>query len=233
MDYLMNKSLCTNGFALVLIIMGFIPEYNTVLFMTGLFALSGSITNSLAIHMLFEKIPFFYGSGIIPLNFERIKIDLKTVIIDHFFSENQIDVFLDENLLRTEENIKQTLDSEKVFQSLVDAIEESSLGNMLSMLGGRKALDPLREPIKTKLNSVVDEFFQKENKNKVADPKHLKNSIEKLIEGRLNELKPDEVKKIIKDMIDKHLGWLVVWGGVFGGFIGFFSTLTITNISIL
>ena len=183
--------------------------------------------------MLFEKIPFFYGSGIIPLNFERIKIDLKTVIIDHFFSENQIDVFLDENLLRTEENIKQTLDSEKVFQSLVDAIEESSLGNMLSMLGGRKALDPLREPIKTKLNSVVDEFFQKENKSKVADPKHLKNSIEKLIEGRLNELKPDEVKKIIKDMIDKHLGWLVVWGGVFGGLIGFFSTLTITNISIL
>ena len=58
MDYLMNKSLCTNGVALVLIIMGFIPEYNTVLFMTGLFALSGSITNSLAIHMLFEKIPF-------------------------------------------------------------------------------------------------------------------------------------------------------------------------------
>ena len=229
----MNKSLCTNGFALVLIIMGFIPEYNSVLVMTGLFALSGSIPNSLAIHMLFEKIPFFYGSGIIPLNFERIKIDLKTVIIDHFFSENQIDVFLDENLLRTEENIKQTLDSEKVFQSLVDAIEESSLGNMLSMLGGRKALDPLREPIKTKLNSVVDEFFQKENKNKVADPKHLKNSIEKLIEGRLNELKPDEVKKIIKDMIDKHLGWLVVWGGVFGGFIGFFSTLTISNISIL
>lgn len=233
MDYLMNKSLYTNGFALVLIIMGFIPEYNSVLVMTGLFALSGSITNSLAIHMLFEKIPFFYGSGIIPLNFERIKIDLKTVIIDHFFSENQIEVFLDKNLLRTEENIKQTLDSEKVFQSLVDAIEESSLGNMLSMLGGRKALDPLREPIKTKLNIVVGEFFQKENKNKVADPKHLKNSIEKLIEGRLNELKPDEVKKIIKDMIDKHLGWLVVWGGVFGGFIGFFSTLTITNISIL
>ena len=229
----MNKSLCTNGFALVLIIIGLIPEYNNVLFMTGLFALSGSITNSLAIHMLFEKIPFFYGSGIIPLNFERIKIDLKTVIIDHFFSENQIDVFLDENLLRTEENIKQTLDSEKVFQSLVDAIEESSLGNMLSMIGGRKALDPLREPVKTKLNSVVDEFFQKENKNKVADPKHLKNSIEKLIEGRLNELKPDEVKIIIKDMIDKHLGWLVVWGGVFGGLIGFLSTLTITNINIL
>ena len=108
--YLMNNSLYTNGFALVLIIMGFIPEYNTVLFMTGLFALSGSITNSLAIHMLFEKIPFFYGSGIIPLNFERIKIDLKTVIMGHFFSENQIKAFLDENLLTTGENIEKNGD---------------------------------------------------------------------------------------------------------------------------
>ncbi len=28
------------------------------------------------------------------------------------------------------------------------------------------------------------------------------------------------VKTIIEDMIRKHLGWLVVWGGVFGGLIG-------------
>ena len=33
---------------------------------------------------------------------------------------------------------------------------------------------------------------------KIRSPKHLKDSIEKLIEGRLNELKPDEVKKIIE-----------------------------------
>ena len=25
---------------------------------------------------------------------------------------------------------------------------------------------------------------------------------------------------IIKDVIDRHLGWLVIWGGVFGGIIG-------------
>jgi Na+/H+ antiporter NhaD/arsenite permease-like protein len=28
------------------------------------------------------------------------------------------------------------------------------------------------------------------------------------------------VKDIIQQMIKKHLGWLVVWGGVFGGLIG-------------
>jgi uncharacterized membrane protein YheB (UPF0754 family) len=31
---------------------------------------------------------------------------------------------------------------------------------------------------------------------------------------------PDMVKIIIQNMIRKHLGWLVVWGAVFGGVIG-------------
>ncbi|MBB1382711.1 DUF445 domain-containing protein, partial [Shewanella sp. SR41-2] len=30
---------------------------------------------------------------------------------------------------------------------------------------------------------------------------------------------------IIQDMIKTHLGWLVVWGGVFGGIIGAVAAL--------
>ena len=37
---------------------------------------------------------------------------------------------------------------------------------------------------------------------------------------KLNELTPEQIKVIIKDIIHKHLGWLVVWGGVFGFLIG-------------
>ena len=33
------------------------------------------------------------------------------------------------------------------------------------------------------------------------------------------------VKTIVQDMIREHLGWLVVWGGVFGGLIGLLTTL--------
>jgi len=29
---------------------------------------------------------------------------------------------------------------------------------------------------------------------------------------------------MIKDIIDNHLGWLVIWGGVFGGFIGLIAS---------
>jgi len=35
------------------------------------------------------------------------------------------------------------------------------------------------------------------------------------------------VKKIIENMIQKHLGWLVVWGGVFGGLIGLITSFVI------
>ena len=32
------------------------------------------------------------------------------------------------------------------------------------------------------------------------------------------------VKDIVQTMIRQHLGWLVVWGGVFGGLIGLLTT---------
>ena len=58
-----NKSLTTNIVSLIIIAVSYLsPKYNEIIYLTGLFALSGGITNWLAIHMLFEKIPFFYGS---------------------------------------------------------------------------------------------------------------------------------------------------------------------------
>jgi hypothetical protein len=32
------------------------------------------------------------------------------------------------------------------------------------------------------------------------------------------------IKELVKTLIDEHLGWLVVWGGVFGGLIGFVAS---------
>ena len=52
------------------------PFENSLLLMIGLFSLSGGITNWIAIHMLFERIPFFYGSGVIPNRFNEFKIGI-------------------------------------------------------------------------------------------------------------------------------------------------------------
>ena len=61
-----DMSFITNLIALYVLLLGhIIPYFSRELQNIGLFALSGSITNWLAIHMLFEKIPFIYGSGVI------------------------------------------------------------------------------------------------------------------------------------------------------------------------
>ena len=58
----MNKSVITNLIAIFAIVLGYLMlDATPILFMTGLFALSGGVTNWLAIHMLFEKVPLLYG----------------------------------------------------------------------------------------------------------------------------------------------------------------------------
>ena len=54
----MNKSNMTNIISLIVTILGY-AIHNDTIFMIGCFAFSGAITNSLAIHMLFEKVPFY------------------------------------------------------------------------------------------------------------------------------------------------------------------------------
>jgi hypothetical protein len=36
----------------------------------------------------------------------------------------------------------------------------------------------------------------------------------------LEELTPQIVKEMVQQIIREHLGWLVVWGGFFGGMMG-------------
>ena len=97
------------------------------------------------------------------------------------------------------------------------------MGSMLAMLGGRKALQPLKEPVTLKLQEVISEI--KEAKSLDIGDKNLTSplltQIEQIIDHRLDELTPGQIKNIIQEMIRKHLGWLVVWGGAVGGLIGF------------
>ena len=217
----MNKSLITNILALSLTIYGmFSPIYSTEIFMAGLFALSGGLTNWLAIHMLFEKVPLLYGSGVIPDRFEEFKQGIKELILTEFFSLSSINNFLENKVSLKKNDLSKELDYDLIFTKLTEAIEESSLGSMLGMVGGKKALEPLKEPVKKKIKEVVEDVSNKivEENDKTAES--VRKDLEEIIDQRLLELTSQHVKIIIKHMIHKHLGWLVVWGGVFGFFIG-------------
>ena len=219
----MNKSLITNFLSTLIIIVGYLYQENyPFIIITGVFALSGSLTNWLAIHMLFEKVPILYGSGVILDKFEDIKLGIKNLILQELFTETQINNFLLDNKVSTSETIINKIDFDKVFIGLVEAIEGSQLGGMLAMVGGRKALDPLKEPFTKKLKIIIEDFVTENTSidNSSDTTASLLLKIENILDARLADLSPEDIKHIIQKMIKEHLGWLVVWGGFFGGLLG-------------
>lgn len=235
----MNKSFLTNLIAVILIIVGyFLPVGREQVLSVGFFAFSGAITNWLAVYMLFEKVPFLYGSGVVPNRFEEFKAGIKSLIMTQFFNQENLDRFFkqEEELIVSTLNFESVLDSfnfDKLFKALVDSVMESSFGSMLGMFGGANALGALKEPFIVKTRTTILEMTQEETFVKTLNDSimlshgqdKMLEKIEVVIDQRLGELTPQMVKEIIQEMIQKHLGWLVVWGGVFGGLIGLAMSL--------
>jgi len=231
----MSKSLITDLLSILLIGVSFaVPEiYHDALLFTGLFALSGAITNQLAIHMLFEKVPFLYGSGVIEKNFESFKESIRVMIMKQFFTKEQLgDFFAKEEQKIDLTPLVEGADFSPAFDALSKTVMESKFGGAISMFGGEEALDALREPFSRKLKSAVSSIVSSSAFKAQLDH-HIQNSalsedmiasVEGLITKRLDELTPKMVKELVQELIKEHLGWLVVWGGVFGGLIGLISS---------
>ncbi|MGJ8680034.1 DUF445 domain-containing protein [Paraglaciecola sp.] len=226
----MNKNILTNGVAILLVASGFILE-NPIIKTVGLFALSGAITNWVAIHMLFEKVPGLYGSGVIPNQFQDFKAGIRKLIMQQFFTAENIQRFMADGQQKFELDLApiiKKVDLSPTFDSLVAVIQASSFGQMLGMFGGVEALEPLRQPFIDKMGESIQDISQKPEfqaimQEQLSQPEiqdDLQLKISNIVEQRLNELTPKMVKDIIQQMIKEHLGWLVVWGGVFGGGIG-------------
>ncbi|MGB1237200.1 MAG: hypothetical protein ACPG4U_03255 [Pseudomonadales bacterium] len=226
----MSKSLITNTLAALVVLIAYISG-SELLFSIGAFALSGALTNWLAVHMLFEKVPGLYGSGVIPARFEQFKAGIQALIMEQFFTEQNIDRFLQNNAQAMELNLQpviEKVDLEPTFDGLIGVIESSSFGSLLAMAGGAQALEPMREPFIAEIRRSVTELSQSERfKALLIDALEQPNNVasiiakvESIVEQRLAELTPALVKDIVQQMIRQHLGWLVVWGGVFGGLIG-------------
>jgi len=231
----LNKSILTNLVSLTLLIVGLLLE-NIIMTTVGIFALSGAVTNWLAIHMLFEKVPLLYGSGVIPQRFEEFKAGIRELMMTQFFTEQNINRFLtsgNQQLKLDLVPVLEKVDLEPTFDSLVEVINASSFGSMLGMFGGAEALTPLKQPFVEKMKTSLIEISQDERfletlSSQLEQPnvmQDVQQKIESIVEQRLGELTPKMVKDIIQTMIKKHLGWLVVWGGVFGGLIGLITIL--------
>ncbi|OGT21929.1 MAG: DUF445 domain-containing protein [Gammaproteobacteria bacterium RBG_16_57_12] len=237
--YTLNYGLITNLCAVLLIVAGFVSPYGSQLLLnTGYFALSGALTNWLAVYMLFEKVPGLYGSGVIPTRFEEFKASIKDLIMTQFFTPQIIDRFIAQEeessaRLLNIDPILNSIDYDKLYQSLVDSVMASSFGSMLGLLGGAKTLESLRQPFTENLRRRLEEMTRSDTFTQALkasiNTKRLAGdmifTVEDIIDRRLAELTPQMVKEIVQQVIQQHLGWLVVWGGVFGGLIGLLVSL--------
>ena len=234
----MSKSLITDIISLLLIVLSFLvpSAYHDAMLFTGLFALSGAVTNQLAIHMLFEKIPFLYGSGVIEKNFDIFKVSIREMMMKQFFTKEQLgDFFLKEEEKIDLQPLVEGADFSPAFDALSKTVMESKFGGAIAMFGGEEALEGLRDPFSRKLKSAVSSIVSSSAFKAQLDH-HIQSSalsqdmitsVEALITRRLDELTPKMVKELVQELIKEHLGWLVVWGGVFGGLIGLLSSFII------
>ncbi len=237
----LNKSSGTNLVAAACVLIGLIlpePMRRPVLHI-GLFALSGAITNWLAIHMLFEKIPGLYGSGVIPARFEDFKHAIHRLMMEQFFSQENFTRFFAQSESETERElldfdpVLDQTDLTPAFDALVSVVVDSSFGAMLNMVGGAAALQPLKEPFIAKMKDAIKALahspsFQDAVRAHIAETSSseaMMAKVDAMVQLRLEELTPQLVKEIMQQMIREHLGWLVIWGGVFGGLIGLVMAL--------
>ncbi|WP_319381480.1 DUF445 domain-containing protein [Thiomicrorhabdus sp.] len=232
-----NTSFWVTFVALSLVVVGLIIDLKW-LWLVGLFALSGAVTNWLAIHMLFEKVPGLIGSGVISARFEEFKTAIKNLMMEQFFNEENIDRFVAQSTHKPSFNLQPVIESVDLvpaFDRLSQVIMESSFGSVLSMFGGADVLKPLKDPFISNMRASLielteDESFHERLQAQIDRPDvmaDIRKQVEEIIDSRLGELTPHAVKVMVKLLIEEHLGWLVVWGAVFGAFFGLLSALLI------
>lgn len=275
-----DKNLTPNLIALAILLLGLAVagSVGTVLTSVGLFALSGALTNWLAVHMLFERVPGLYGSGVIVLHFEEFKSGILRLVHEQLLHKDKIEELLgsssdsgnDTSDNDTSDSAERNssgrsgddspnvesdstgnsegksdapafdlepmlarIDLDAAFNQLVLTVTESSFGQMLAMVGGEAALQPLREPFKTRMQTFLSDAARSpriqaavaEQISSMAGSDQFISKLDRILRARLDELTPEMVRDIMQQMIRRHLGWLVIWGGVFGGLIGLLAGL--------
>ena len=209
----------------------------------GLFGFSGGITNWLAVKMLFDKVgiePYYlYGSGVIPRQFIAIRVAFKSMIMKMFFDKAFLEQYLNERAkgFITELDLGARLRgamAEPSFDTLLEEklIELSTkpdgllVQNMAPLFGGITGMVPMLKPFlgafgEELLKVLADRFDMAE----MIPIDRVISEVEALLNEKLRLITPEMVKELMEKVIREHLGWLVVWGNVFGGAIGVASAV--------
>ena len=128
------------------------------------------------------------------------------------------DVALDEEKSAHFGREKQLKDDKKAFR--VELIERE--------LKNEEFINEWKERHNKKMLKMRQEFektLSETDSKYVAKVDKLRTEIDALMTEKLLELTPERVRNLLEEVIRTHLGWLVVWGNVFGSLIGLVSTM--------
>lgn len=245
----MNKANGSNMLTFVVMVIGLILELSSAkddpedgvgwtryVLSFGLFGFAGGVTNFLAITMLFDEIPGVYGSGIIPKQFEEIKLQIAQMIMDTFFEPEFIRRYASQRTeaLGNKDNVKklmkEMMESDAFDKLLDDKLAAMKSGKSFSgiimktfSISGDTVKPMLKRLLGLMSGEITKILLKAFDPNTFFDDAavfKLRAQIDTVIHDRLRELTADKVKKLMEMVIRVHLGWLVVWGNIFGGIIG-------------
>ena len=218
---------------------GLLHHLGPWLLAAGLFGFAGGITNWLAVKMLFDRVPLLYGSGVVPGRFREIRETIKDLIMTHFFDEQYLRRFFaeGEGLFPTsdlEEKLLALLKSDQADTAIAAQLEKLRAGpfGMFIGIAGVDVLKPMVQQFLEGLAVDLAPTLKEQLESEMFDVSALREQVDGLLDKKLEELTPEVVKQMVEQVIREHLGWLIVWGNVFGGAIGLLSRGIASQIGI-
>ena len=170
-----------------------------------------------------------------------------------FFSEHQKDVDWTRYIKSSREGQSllavfvekqwEKLTSAEVIQPMIDKqidhLADSSVGGFLMMVGLENVRPAVNRFVSAFVESMQDKVMAAAAKASSYDLEieldeeriieDIRAQVEPLLETKLHELQADEVTRMMEEVIRNHLGWLIVWGNVFGGALGILAHVLSLN----
>jgi hypothetical protein len=159
---------------------------------------------------------------------------VKDVMVNTFFEEENFRKFMEKSqakelikMIDIDAKVEQAMASEGATAAIDAKFAELSQGEMFLMYTMMSGIQPddikinLVKPfildMGKALAPLVLEIFDPAS---ILQPEYLRSEMDIMLEERLVTLDADTVTALMEDVMRAHLGWLIVYGNVFGARIG-------------